>query len=581
MTSRSKTPLPASHLSGCGWSRRPLSARQSRTAPEPEAPAAQAWLAGDAAEAARRLEGAVDRVSVLNRGVALVYAGDAGSAESELQRPVDREPAWTPALRWLARARAAASSPTLEETLQSLLADREADSRDFLWIGRLRLDGGEADRARASLREAVAREEDLYLGWLWLGDAEDALGRLVPARDAWLHARSLHAGGDVLIRLGESSLRAGREDEGRRWLEEALATPEGRLARGDPPASPRLIALPAVRDLAPPPRPGERLRYSARYLFFRFATVEIENQGFTELHGHRAARVVFSVRSNPGFPLLTIDSRFESFIAEDGSVLAHRSTSRDSTEARRAAAYDMDPATGRAWSDRSWRVSSASTASRCRRSTRTAFRCCSSRGGSRDRRLASPCSPRSTAPGRGPSCDGPRPRRWAGCERETMQVEAVGQLQGAGGALGPHEHLVSADARALPYKAAIKVALGSVVLDLDPARLPDASRRRMSISEPSTLLTDYVLAAVALAFAGAWPPRRARATARRARWWAAAFALGAVAALAGGIVHGFVAWLPPWWRAALWTTTLMSTALAGTLLSRAQRATRSVASPEA
>jgi hypothetical protein len=36
--------------------------------------------------------------------------------------------------------------------------------------------------------------------------------------------------------------------------------------------------------------------------------------------------VVFSVRSNPGFPLLTTDRRFESFIADGVSVIAHRST---------------------------------------------------------------------------------------------------------------------------------------------------------------------------------------------------------------------------------------------------------------
>jgi hypothetical protein len=56
--------------------------------------------------------------------------------------------------------------------------------------------------------------------------------------------------------------------------------------------------------------------------------------------------VVFSVRFNPGFPLLTIDSRFESITAEDGSVPAHRRTSRDSTQARRATDCSMDPATG-------------------------------------------------------------------------------------------------------------------------------------------------------------------------------------------------------------------------------------------
>ena len=62
-----------------------------------------------------------------------------------------------------------------------------------------------------------------------------------------------------------------------------------------------ICALPGIPDLAPPLRPGETLRYSARYLFFRFATVQIENQGFTVLYGRRVARVVFSIRSNPGF----------------------------------------------------------------------------------------------------------------------------------------------------------------------------------------------------------------------------------------------------------------------------------------
>lgn len=88
----------------------------------------------------------------------------------------------------------------------------------------------------------------------------------------------------------------------------------------------------------------------------------------------------------------------------------------------------------------------------------------------------------------------------------------------------------------------------------------------MSISEPSSLLTDYLLGAVALAFAvrlAAAPPRGDN-TARRS--WTAAFALGAVAALAGGTVHGFAACLPPRWRDALWVGTLFTLALTGTLL---------------
>lgn len=447
----------------------PLPAATAPAAGASREPGVAAWLAGDAAQAALELGSRTDREGVLNHAVAQLYTGDAATAERELAALRARESRWTPALRWLARARAAANGPTLEETLQSLLADREADSRDFLWIGRLRLDGGEADRARASLREAVAREEDLYLGWLWLGDAEDALGRLVPARDAWLHARSLHAGGDVLIRLGESSLRAGREDEGRRWLEEALATAEGRLREEEiRRLLPGLIALPAVRDLAPPPRPGERLRYSARYLFFRFATVEIENQGFTEIHGHRAARVVFSVRSNPGFPLLAIDSRFESFIAEDGSVLAHRSTSRDSTQARRAAAYDMDPATGQCvvrqvvegifGFDRfplpPLDQDGVSVLQLARGLARSPAR------------VSVLTAADSTWKGTELRTVATERIRWAGRDVETMQVEAVGHYKGPAGLSGIMRTWISRDARAVLYKASIKVALGSVVLDL-------------------------------------------------------------------------------------------------------------------
>ena len=275
----------------------------------------------------------------------------------------------------------------------------------------------------------MAREEDLYLGWLWLGDAENALGRTAPAREAWLRARELHAGGDVLARLGE---------------------------RLPPP-------VPAA--LAPPLAPGEKLTYSARYLFFRFATVEIENEGFTELHGRRVARVVFSVRSNPGFPLLTIDSRFESFIAEDGSVLAHRSSSRDSTQARRAAAYDMDPASGQCvvrqvveglfGFDRFplaplaqdgvsvLQLARGLTGSQSRVSVLTAVD--STWKGTELRPVAA------------------ERMRWAGRD---VEVEAVGHYQGPAGLSGRVRAWISRDGRAIPYKATIKVALGSVVLSL-------------------------------------------------------------------------------------------------------------------
>ena len=313
------------------------------------------------------------------------------------------------------------------------------------------------------------REEDLYLGWLWLGDAEDALGHSVQARDAWLHARGLHAGGDVLFRLGESSLRAGRDHEGRKFLEDALATPEGRRREDEiRRLLPGLVAPPTARDLAPPLRPGERLRYSARYLFFRFATVLIENQGFAELHGRRGTRVVFSIRSNPGFPLLTIDSRFESVIAEDGSVLAHRSTSHDSTETPRAAAYDMDPATGQCVVRQVVEdlfgferfplppldqdgVSVLQLARGLARSPGS---------------LSVLTAVDSTWKGTELRTVAPERIRWAGRNVEAMLVEAVGHYRGPAGLSGLVRTWISRDARAIPYKASIKVALGWVVLDL-------------------------------------------------------------------------------------------------------------------
>jgi tetratricopeptide (TPR) repeat protein len=432
-------------------------------------PGVAAWLEGDVAQAALELASRTDREGVLNRAVALLYGGDAATAERELAALRAREPRWTPALRWLARARAAAGGPGLEEAIQALVADREAGSRDFLWIGRLRLDQGQADRARVSFREAVAREEDLYLGWLWLGDAEDALGDSREARDAWLRARGLHAGGDVLSRLGQNSLRAGREAEGRRWLEEALATPEGRQ-RGEEihRLLPGLIAPPAAPALAPLVRPGERLRYSARYLFLRFATVLIENQGFTELHGRRAARVVFSIRSTPGFPLLSIDSRFESFIAEDGSVLAHRSTSRDSTEAWRAAAYDMDPATGQCvvrqvveglfGFDRlplpPLDQDGVSVLQLARGLARS------------NARVSVLTAVDSTWKGTELRTVGAQRIRWAGRNVLATLVEATGHYKGPAGLSGLLRTWISSDPRAIPYKASIKVALGSVVLEL-------------------------------------------------------------------------------------------------------------------
>ncbi len=60
--------------------------------------------------------------------------------------------------------------------------------------------------------------------------------------------------------------------------------------------------------------------------------------------------------------------------------------------------------------------------------------------------------------------------------------------------------------------------------------------------------------------AGVGEGRRAR------RLWAVAFLAGAVAALAGGAVHGFAPWLSPFAHDVLWKTVLVATGLAGSLI---------------
>ena len=84
------------------------------------------------------------------------------------------------------------------------------------------------------------------------------------------------------------------------------------------------------------------------------------------------------------------------------------------------------------------------------------------------------------------------------------------------------------------------------------------------MTEPTTLLTDWLLAAVAI---GLGVRLAAAATGSRARQlWAVAFVVGGCAALAGGTVHGLRAWLDPLLIAWLWQCALLGSALAGTLL---------------
>ena len=91
----------------------------------------------------------------------------------------------------------------------------------------------------------------------------------------------------------------------------------------------------------------------------------------------------------------------------------------------------------------------------------------------------------------------------------------------------------------------------------------------MIINEPATLLTDYLLAALAGVLA--WRLHRTQPTGPAAQWLARVLALTALSALVGGSYHGFAPnFSPPvaglWWIVTLLIINLLSAAMALGLL---------------
>jgi hypothetical protein len=78
----------------------------------------------------------------------------------------------------------------------------------------------------------------------------------------------------------------------------------------------------------------------------------------------------------------------------------------------------------------------------------------------------------------------------------------------------------------------------------------------MRITEPATMLTDYILAAAGAFFA--IQLLLARPYGRPTLLWTVGFAAGAIAAAVGGTFHGFALYMTEATRARLWNTTLLS-----------------------
>jgi len=88
----------------------------------------------------------------------------------------------------------------------------------------------------------------------------------------------------------------------------------------------------------------------------------------------------------------------------------------------------------------------------------------------------------------------------------------------------------------------------------------------MTIAEPVTLLTDYILAAFVFVLAVRLSGHYRRCCCRPVRWWAAGFYASAAAALLGGSYHGFSPWLDTLAAMLLWKATVLSIGMAALCL---------------
>jgi hypothetical protein len=86
------------------------------------------------------------------------------------------------------------------------------------------------------------------------------------------------------------------------------------------------------------------------------------------------------------------------------------------------------------------------------------------------------------------------------------------------------------------------------------------------ITEPMTMMTDYVMGALAFVLAMRIVGDASAGRQLSGRLWAAALVMTAVAAFLGGTYHGFIQWLPGASGRALWKATLLATGIGSACL---------------
>ena len=88
----------------------------------------------------------------------------------------------------------------------------------------------------------------------------------------------------------------------------------------------------------------------------------------------------------------------------------------------------------------------------------------------------------------------------------------------------------------------------------------------MRITEPMTMMTDYVMGALAFVLAMRLVGDATAGRQLSGRLWAAALVMTAVAAFLGGTYHGFIQWMPGAYGRAMWKATLLATGIGSACL---------------
>jgi hypothetical protein len=89
----------------------------------------------------------------------------------------------------------------------------------------------------------------------------------------------------------------------------------------------------------------------------------------------------------------------------------------------------------------------------------------------------------------------------------------------------------------------------------------DDEKMNPHITEPMTMLTDYLLTAWSVLLAVSLLRKAGSKGRGHVSLWVAAFAVAAFAALAGGTAHGFKLYLGPFLHSVVWKTTVVSIGL--------------------